>query len=60
MVLVASTPMSLLRPPPHRFLKRPFGRVDRPKLKRKLLNRCAANGAPLGLRLHGESGMARG
>mmetsp|Transcript_12609 Transcript_12609/g.27244 ORF Transcript_12609/g.27244 Transcript_12609/m.27244 type:complete len:555 (+) Transcript_12609:195-1859(+) len=27
-----------------KFLKRPYGRVDRPKLKRKLLQKCAANG----------------
>lgn len=27
-----------------RFLKRPYGRVDRPKLKHKLLTRCAENG----------------
>lgn len=27
-----------------KFLSRPYGRVDRPKLKRKLLERCVANG----------------
>lgn len=27
-----------------KYLKRPFGRVDRPMLKRKLLNRCKSNG----------------
>ena len=29
-----------------RFLSRPYGRVDRPKLKRMLLERCIANGKP--------------
>jgi hypothetical protein len=30
--------------PPLRFLDRPYGRVDRPKLKRTLLERCVAAG----------------
>lgn len=29
-----------------RFLARPYGRVDRPKLKRTLLERCVAAGGP--------------
>jgi hypothetical protein len=31
-------------PPRRRFLARPYGRVDRPRLKRKLLERCVAAG----------------
>ena len=38
-------------PPGPRFLQRPYGRVDRPKLKRKLLERCVSAGeAPEGCR----------
>lgn len=31
-------------PPGRRYLSRPYGRVDRPKLKRRLLERCVAQG----------------
>ena len=30
--------------PACRYLSRPYGRVDRPKLKRRLLERCIASG----------------
>lgn len=30
--------------PLRRYLKRPYGRVDRPKLKRRLLERCIESG----------------
>lgn len=44
-----ATPVSLTQrvsptDPGHRFLDRPYGRVDRPLLKRKLLEKCVANG----------------
>lgn len=40
-----STLSVALHVPMHgRFLKRPYGRIDRPKLKRKLLALCAQSG----------------
>ena len=42
--------------PLYRYLSRPYGRVDRPKLKRRLLERCVASGVTFHkakVRMHG-------